>query len=615
MRKTHQPPSRPFQREVLLFVAGGFAFLLALSVLALAAFRGATRWGNSEARGRLVAEARGAAASLAGSPRAATELATGSRTAALLLRARALQASLYGVDGLQVAEAGYLPGAGRSPGRLAEAERPADDPVVSMAGPEGADAVVSVELPSREVLRVTFDGSRLAESLRNERILTVVVAVGGLALLVLVVPFLRRLMRPIDALEETARGADAVVPPAREGAGEGARPRGNEADEAVDTFRRTIVELRLRTGELETLRRTEQERADALAVTAGTLVRSHPGGVLVVGASGTLSEANAPALAMLSLSRADLGRPASEAFRDWPVAAAAVERAAGGEATAGIELFASEATSSRVLGLTVVPVVAPEGLRLGTLVFLEDRTTTRRMEKELSRRRELAALGEMSAGIAHEFRNATGTLLGWARLAAAAGDDASRDKALAAVRAEAEHVSRVTGDFLLFARPERLAPGPVDLLALASEVAAEERMAAPGLAIEARGAACPLEGDAALLRRALVNLVRNAREAAAAGGREGRVLVTVAVSAAGGEPGRAAAGGRLARVTVEDDGPGIPPESEERIFVPFFSTKDSGTGLGLPLVAKIAALHGGSVETGRSPDLKGALFVLSLPVA
>ena len=108
-----------------------------------------------------------------------------------------------------------------------------------------------------------------------------------------------------------------------------------------------------------------------------------------------------------------------------------------------------------------------------------------------------------------------------------------------------------------------------------------------------------IDADAALVRRALVNLVRNAAEAA---GEEGRVVVR-------GE--RTPEGGFA--LIVEDSGPGVAPGAVPKLFVPFSSTKAGGTGLGLSLVAKIAALHGADVSAARSEALGGASFRVSFP--
>ena len=134
--------------------------------------------------------------------------------------------------------------------------------------------------------------------------------------------------------------------------------------------------------------------------------------------------------------------------------------------------------------------------------------------------------------------------------------------------------------------------------------ASRSRTLTPGVAVEVKGTFAAAFADAALVRRALVNLVKNACEAAAAGPRAGRVALRGEGEAAG-----------FARIAVEDDGSGVPGEAAAKLFVPFFSTKDTGTGLGLAMVAKIVALHGGTVSVGRSAALQGARFALELPAA
>ena len=593
------PASGPWEREVRRFVLAGLLFVLFLSLASLVALRMTTRWAVAQTEERLAAEARAIASGVARSRDVVAALSGDAGVVGLVREYAPLQVALYDASGSLRRSAAWLPDAARVPERLAPAELPARGKARLSRGLEDGRPVVAVTVRVEEggpYLRVLHDASPLATAERTVRILTVVVPAGVALLVAIVLPFLRRLTRPIDALAETARRAEALVPRA-----EGPRPAAEAPAAAVETFARTIGELRERTAELEGLRKREQERADALAVTAETLVRSHPGGLLVVDPAGLLTEANAPALAVLGLGRDALGGPAAGRLAEWPAVAAAAASALRGEPTLGVDATKSDATGARILAVTAVPVADAAGRLLGGLVFLEDRTAVRRLERELSFRRELAALGEMSAGIAHEFRNATAAILGYARLAGAAEDAEARARHLSRIRSEAEHVARVTGDFLLFARPERLQLATVDLAALAEEVAAEGRATAPLVAIAVEGDLPPAEADAALLRRALVNLVRNAAEAAGEGGR-------VAVR---GE--RSPDGGCV--LAVEDSGPGVSPEAERKLFVPFVSTKPGGTGLGLSLVAKVAALHGGSVAAGRSASLGGASFRLSLPPA
>lgn len=584
-----RPGAGRFEREVRTLVVGGFLFLLFLSGVSLVVMRNLEAWGERELTERLVASTRVAARRI-GELADAAALERDARLAELLHDAGARSAAVYDPRGARAWSAAYLPDAESAPASVPLAVLPREGASLVQ---RGGDGVVVWFRTGGRATRAAFPTAGLIAAGRIKRIVSGVVVAASLGLCLLVVPFLRRLFRPIDALKETAAAARNL------GIAEGGS---DEPETAIATFARTIDALKSRTAELEELRRTEKERADALAVTAATLIRSHPGGLLVVDAEGRLAEANERALEDLGAGPEALGRPVSEALEGAPALRDAVARAAHREATLGLELTLGDETSGRRLAATVVPVAEEQGALLGTLLFLEDRTRTRRLERELSARRELAALGEMSAGIAHEFRNATATIVGYARLASGTEDPAARARHLAAIRSEAEHVARITGDFLLFARPERLVTARVALGALLLEVLEKERLAEPEADIVLEGDPGEATVDPVLVSRALGNLVRNAREAASAQGRSGRVLVRAERDAA------------ELRIAVEDDGPGISSEALPKLFVPFGSTKESGTGLGLALVAKIAALHAGTVSAGKSERLGGARFLLSLPV-
>lgn len=588
-----RPPAQGWIREIRRFVAGGLAFVLFLAGASLLGIRAATAWALRQDALRMEAEVR-AVAELASDPGgAARAFGADPRVASLLRGHGALQAALFDGDGTLLSQAGFLPAAPLAPVRLEPSEMPEGAlPLVTrtrIGRTPALAAAIRVD-GGAHVVRVLYDATTVSAAERMVTVFTVAIPAGAFFLLLVVAPLVKRLLGPLAALAETARGAEHLV-------GEESEPEGPGA--ALTTFRRTVEELRRRTAELEALRRDAEARADALAVTSETLVRSHPGGLLVVEASGLLAQANPAARELLDLEESAAGTPADAALSGWPPLREAAARALAGEPTLGRDVTRGDATSARQVAVTAVPVVDASGTLLGALVFLEDRTAVKRLERELSFRRELAALGEMSAGIAHEFRNATAAILGYARLAGTAEDAASRARHLARIRAEAEHVARVTGDFLLFARPERLQRGPVDLGALAEEVVAEGRATRPDVTFTVAGELPEVDADAALVRRALVNLVRNAAEAA---GDAGRVVVRAERTVDGG-----------VAVVVEDSGPGVPPESLPKLFVPFSSTKADGTGLGLSLVAKIAALHGAAVSAGRSDALGGASFRIAFP--
>ncbi|MCO4770712.1 MAG: hypothetical protein KDA24_11840 [Deltaproteobacteria bacterium] len=221
---------------------------------------------------------------------------------------------------------------------------------------------------------------------------------------------------------------------------------------------------------------------------------------------------------------------------------------------------------------------------------------------------KLAAIGRLAASVAHEVRNPLGVIKSSASLAqdAIPSEDPGAAKALGFVVEECDRLDSMITALLAFARPAPLEVQEVDVDALLDRAAhlANEEASRRGLAF-ARGGQGPraLRGDPDLLCNVIFGLVVNAADAAGDGGR-------VAL--------RADEEGVSAVFEVADDGPGVPAGSRERLFEPFFSTKDTGTGLGLATAARVVQAHGGSLEfvagRGLGPNGAGACFRVTLPV-
>lgn len=232
-------------------------------------------------------------------------------------------------------------------------------------------------------------------------------------------------------------------------------------------------------------------------------------------------------------------------------------------------------------------------------------------EERLSRIRteRLAQLGNLLAGFAHEVRNPLSTIGLNLQLVLEefrepeTPRDKRTHKRLSVVEAEVRRLQKILEEFLGFARAPEPKLAPIDLNQRLQALVEfhEPEFAGQGLSLRFYPAAGiePVPADWDHLQAAFVNLLRNAKDATPAGG---QVLVSTAR-----EPG-------FVLVRVTDTGAGIAPELQPRVFDPYFSTKKSGTGLGLPTVRRVAAEHGGSLQL-ESEVGKGTQFTLRLPVA
>jgi signal transduction histidine kinase len=263
--------------------------------------------------------------------------------------------------------------------------------------------------------------------------------------------------------------------------------------------------------------------------------------------------------------------------------------------------------------LSTAPLRGGEGKELGALGAFRDLTRVRQLEDRLRRSDRLAALGEMAAGLAHEIKNPLTALLTFSRHLTRRFDDPEfRDKFQAVVPRELERINLIVERLLELSRPPRLAFKPLRLPALLERVLElyAERVDAQDVQVSREWSRDlpSMWVDHESLYRAFVNLVANALDAMPRGGR-----LTLRATWTDGELVGSMRGGRRVAVEIEDTGPGIAADDLDRVFNPFFSTKDGGTGLGLALTHKIVEEHGGSIDV-RSTRGAGATFRIVLPL-
>jgi two-component system, NtrC family, nitrogen regulation sensor histidine kinase GlnL len=470
------------------------------------------------------------------------------------------------------------------------------------------------------LVRVEEDVPVLAAVDFNLRAVAALQAGGLVVLLVLVILFARWLLQPYRRLLRAAGGA-----PSRAGAAPPAAGS-DGGEELVAAFEGVLAKLR---GQESELLRLKQGRADgpgADRLPGEHLIAGMTSAVLVFDRDGRLAALNRPAEALLRLERgAAVGRRYGDLLgSNWRLIDL-IERTLRRGESHSREMVPLQGPTGSVthLGAMVSPIrpAGPaggtEGIE-GALCLLADLTEIRTLQERVGLKENLAALGEMSAGIAHEFRNSLATIQGFARLIARADPGAaggSGENAEAILR-EVRGIEKVVGDFLRFARPAAPVLAECDTAALVRGLVAEFRddLLGQGLRIEVAGAFPVVQADETLLRQALQNLLRNAAEALGATGEgsglaEARAERRIVVR---GET-RGAPPVELA-IRVEDNGPGIALEDLPHVFTPFFTTRSHGTGLGLALVQKTAVLHDGRVEIASRPG-EGTVVEVILPIA
>ncbi|MBX7100620.1 MAG: GAF domain-containing protein [Myxococcaceae bacterium] len=224
-------------------------------------------------------------------------------------------------------------------------------------------------------------------------------------------------------------------------------------------------------------------------------------------------------------------------------------------------------------------------------------------------RDRLAALGEMSAGLAHEIRNPLGAIKGAAQCLDPSKLPGEDGEFLEVIVEEVNRLNGVVSAFLDYARPLKQSFAPTDVNEVVTRTVRLIQNEMPAsLTLEAQLAdGLPrVDGDAEQLKQVLINLVQNALQAI--GDKPGKIVLRTQ------RPDRfsEARGAESVELLVIDDGPGIPADQQPHIFVPFFTTKSKGTGLGLAICQRIVRGHGGSIVVQSRPG-DGTSFVIRLP--
>jgi signal transduction histidine kinase len=443
---------------------------------------------------------------------------------------------------------------------------------------------------------------------------------------------LRGLLRPYSQLVGEARRA----PVAHSGKSQ------NEAAFVLETFQSVIGQLQTQQQQLERLSAQASQRADSAERFSERIVASMPTALIAFGSTGQVTVLNGPARSLFKGKGHAEGEHFRTLFSEFPALAEMVDAS-----LASGQLFRREevegvnnAEGNKRLGATVAPIdpATNAGAR-GALCLITDITEVSRLREQVALKRNLESLGEMSAGLAHEFKNAMAALHGYAQFLQSVDYDEHGKAAADGLLQEVRNLSEMTTSFLNFARPQPLLLEEVSLDELIGECARElERLfdeRRVELIIQATSSAKPrrpqrlsgesavpmthrrdaenaktarrveIQADARMLRQAFLNLIRNAAEAIPDDHRDRRVTVNCSAE-------RDASGSEWATISIQDTGAGIQPENLQKIFIPFFTTKSAGHGVGLALAHRVISQHGGTL-TAENLAAGGALFTIRLP--
>jgi two-component system sensor histidine kinase PilS (NtrC family) len=347
---------------------------------------------------------------------------------------------------------------------------------------------------------------------------------------------------------------------------------------------------------------------EQLRIDTNYILENMSSGVLVVDIDGRVLTMNAAAEEILELRKEEvlshhvdtaLGRRAPDLAHEL-VQSLASERPRRRQEISGH----SRSGAYRPMGISISPLTDGTQRRRGVIAVFQDLTEVHEMRERVRKADRLAAVGELSAGIAHELRNPLASISGsiemlYHELAL----DGENKRLMELIMRESDRLDRIISDFLEFARlrtprrvPSKLARCIEDVVTLVRQNVEKSD------GINIRTACDPALPDVWMddeqMRQVFMNLAVNSCEAM-----ENRGALEIMAERAGEQK---------VRVAFKDSGPGIDPEGLERMFEPFFTTKDGGTGLGLAMANKIVVAHGGSIEFKNAE--RGAVFTIVLPV-
>ena len=369
---------------------------------------------------------------------------------------------------------------------------------------------------------------------------------------------------------------------------------GSEVGFVVDTFHELVAKLKEKEKELEKLKGFAEEKAVSIEAYNENILQSVPSGVISIDNSLKIKSMNQAAERILGVDKNEaIGRQFDDVFNE-PLTSLISD-----DELLLRKEYSYITTDKRHiwLGITTSRLINTAGERIGLIFVFADLSDVKALQAQVELRQRLSQLGEMSAGISHELRNSMSVISGYAKLLGKKVDESNRPT-VDSIVAEISSMDKVISELLAFAKPTALHTDRVDLNNIIKEAVETVIAGNDSVNVSINAAETVfVRADDVLLKQALSNILINSIDALPSGGNIDIELNRL--------PDKA-------ELSIRDNGSGIPEEIVPKIFLPFFTTRREGVGLGLALVQKIIVGHGGSIEV-VSKEGEGTAFLITIP--
>jgi signal transduction histidine kinase len=368
----------------------------------------------------------------------------------------------------------------------------------------------------------------------------------------------------------------------------------------INAFHEVTKQLKEKEKELERLKQLAEQRAENVESYNENILQCVTSGVMTFDKECTLTTINRAAEEMLTTERElTLRKSCHDLFGNTEITRAVRETLERKIPSARMEATLDRPAGKLWLGFNTAVLTDGHGAAIGVILSFSDLTEVKRLQEQMELRERLTALGEMSAGIAHELRNPMAVISGYLNLLSKKAEPAAQT-VIKDITTEINNMNRIIGDLLTFARPASLNRVKVNIKdmiegCLSSVLQATRADSRIKTSLKLDDITVSL--DEVLVRQAFTNLIQNAIDAMPEQG-------TIEIETQHGKD---------VKVIVRDTGVGIPAANLKKIFLPFYTTKDTGVGLGLALVHKIVLSHEGRIEVS-STEGRGTVFTAIFPM-